>query len=287
MNYLDADFYDFISKDCNRYEFLCKKLTSLNIKFSTIVLDERKHIYLQFPLSSYNPMFKIKTLLVHYDRVENSPGANDNSAAVFQILKFAEYLSKCNYIHNMRIFLTDGEEIGSENGVLKQGSFGIAGCFKKLGIVKDDIITIDTCGRGDILVVSSTGQNSNAPYNFRKNFDNIFKRTCKLAGKASPEKWISAPVPYSDNAGFIAMGIPAVAVTVLPKEEATCYLRLLRCDKNAEKAFLSNDINYRTKQPKTWQMMHTMEDNAESLTEEAFLLMYRFLKELSELKTVV
>jgi len=144
------------------------------------------------------PFFRIKfcdkvpkTVLVHYDRAcapDGSfitPGANDNSAAVFQVLRFAERLMRKEIplpggIHNMRIFFTDGEELGasSVSGAKAQGAFALASLFRKLGIVNDDVFVLDGCGRGDVLAVSTAGKNSNAPLGFAKRFDALFEHAC-------------------------------------------------------------------------------------------------------------
>ena len=58
---------------------------------------------------------------------------------------------------------------------------------------------------------------------FAKRFALLFERTQNILREASPQKWMTLPVPYSDNAGFLACGIPAVAITMLPKEEASLY----------------------------------------------------------------
>ena len=131
-------FKEFIAKDCNRYDFLCNLLTTEQIPFKTIALNNKKHLYIQFSNHHYDGYFKIKTIIAHYDRAENTPGANDNSAAIFLLIEWIKKLQQSPVPHNIRIIFTDGEEITT--GAQNQGAFELATYFKKLHITNDDII---------------------------------------------------------------------------------------------------------------------------------------------------
>ncbi|MBR4489562.1 M28 family peptidase, partial [bacterium] len=167
-------------------------------------------------------MFKIKTIISHYDRVQGSPGANDNSFANFAIADFAAELFNSGKVHNVRIFFTDGEELGAE-GVSSQGAFALADLFRKLGITNDDVYVFDACGRGDVAILARAGLDSKITGAFKKKFLDLYERTQNLLKIAATNSWMTLPVPYSDNAGFLACGIPAVAITFLPKEEVSFY----------------------------------------------------------------
>ena len=135
-------------KDCDRFSFIKEFLERVAIPFSVLHIDDKKHFYIQFNKASYTPMFNIKTVIAHYDRDENSPGANDNSASVFQLIDWARQLSTSIDLHNVRIILTDGEELGSAK---EQGAYGIASVFNRLGIKSDSVYVLDGCGRGGFL----------------------------------------------------------------------------------------------------------------------------------------
>ncbi len=324
MHFLPDRFEEFISPSCDRFEFLKDYLTNMGIHFSVIPIENYNHIYIQLPEHTYNPTFKMKTIIAHYDRATGSkgeyitPGANDNSAAVFQILLWVKRLLNTP-VHranasNIRVFLTDGEEMGSAQ---TQGAFALANLFKRMRLANDDVFVLDGCGRGDVLAVSNAGRSGKAPPAFIKKFDALFEKTCRLAREASQGNWVTIPVPYSDNAGFIANGIPAVALTVLPSDEASLYMRNLQKDRNLSNSIMTNGVvahgagflslNSRSstasismlreaqidpaealimseKLPKTWRMMHTEHDSAVSLTEQAFVAMARFLDALAENK---
>lgn len=299
MDFLPEDFSKFISGSCNRTEFLISRLKEHCIPFTPIKLDGKTHICILFPKTAYSPRFRAKTVIVHYDRAENTPGANDNSAAVYQVLEWAEQLLYSGKVHNTRIILTDGEELGgmSSPDTLNQGAFAIAQMFRKLGVKNNDVFVLDGCGRGDILLVSTAGMNSPGPVSFRLELESLFRKTCDLASAAAPGRWIKAPVPYSDNAGFLANGIPAVALTVLPSDEATLYLRNLQRDKNFERLVMTHNVAsgaadkaeelvLTEKLPLTWRMMHTPLDAEESLTKESFTMIARFLDNLANSVTM-
>jgi hypothetical protein len=286
MNYLSEAFRQFISPGIDRKNFLCSLLEKKSINYSIIPLDDKFHIYINFPKTDYNPAFKIKTLLVHYDRFGTSPGANDNSAAVFQLIDWIEHQNI--YQHNMRIIFTDGEELSglpSGKANLVQGSFALAELFKRLGLTTDDIYVLDCTGRGEVLVISTAGKDIEASFAFRKNFNSLYERAITIAKTVSPESWITAPVPYGDNAGFIANGIPAILISVLPKQEATEYLRDLQKNRSLKKQIMDHSDNA-AYEPETWRRLHTQFDDITSLNIEAFKLIEKFLNLLAKEKTL-
>lgn len=271
-HYLQEEFKNFISENINRQQWIENWLTKNSINYNIISINNQNHIYINFPKTSYNQLFRIKTILVHYDRV--GIGANDNSAAVYQVLYWVKNLFEDMSIHNVRVFFTDGEELGLSDENNSQGSLGIANTFKRIGITDEDIYAIDTCGRGDVLVISSAGKNTGSKA-FLNKFSSLYERTIELAKSSCSESWITVPTPYSDNAAFLACGIPAIGITVLPKDEATLYMRNLQMKKNTSEFY-----------PLTWKMLHTPNDNICSLTNESWELMQKFLTALAKSKTI-
>jgi hypothetical protein len=293
-------FQKYIASDCDRLSFLQNYLSERGVSSSVIPLGEKKHLYVNFPSTAYNPMFKIKTIISHYDRVAGSPGANDNSLANFALADFASTLCKSRQVHNVRIFFTDGEELGAE-GVSSQGAFALADLFRKLGIVNDDVYVFDACGRGEVAILARAGLDSKIAGQFKKKFLDLYERTQNLLRKSMPNSWMTLPVPYSDNAGFLACGIPAVAITFLPKDEVSFYYSNLMADKNLEKAVMNCRIDsepknatdlsiqkfkYIEKMPKTWRLFHTEYDNYLSLTSESYVLIKKILMQIAEAKTI-
>lgn len=216
MSIFNSKLPAFTDISCNRKDYLKHWLTEESIPFIEIPIGQRIHIQIQFPLSQYNPQFKMKTVIAHYDRAENTPGANDNSAAIYQIITWVKQLLYSPGFHNTKVIFTDGEEIGrsEEGGATSQGAYALASLLKKSGQNTGDVYVLDGCGRGDVIAVSTTGKNNKGNAQFNKSFNQLFQRACEMAQKASGGHWVALPVPYSDNAGFIANGIPSVAITV-------------------------------------------------------------------------
>lgn len=289
--FLDESFSAFLEPQCDRKQFIVNHLAKKGIQCNIIPIGESRHILVNFPLTAYNPMFRVKTVLAHYDRAEGSPGANDNSAAVFQMMDWAVRLSRMNTAHNVRLFFTDGEELGGTGGVAEQGAFGIAAKFRNLGILDDDVYVFDCCGRGDIPVLSNAGSGVGGAA-FQTKFNSLVNRTKDLLRVASPNKWLSLPVPYSDNAGFLACGMPAVAITLLPSTEATSYLQSLQADTSLEPAVTRSASSQHTDEatfarlPETWRLLHTPLDNITSLTPQSFALMGTILDILANAKSL-
>lgn len=282
MSFLPADFKTFLDPDCDRCQFIRDRLAASGIKTVIIPEGDAKHIYVQYPLSFYNPIFKIKTVVVHYDRVENSPGANDNSAAVFQVMDWAVRLLQFKSTHNVRIIFSDGEELTS---ITELGSYQLAHRFRRLGITKDDVYVFDCCGRGEILIVSDRESVPPGNKQFIQRYTSLVQRARSLASHTSLGKWMSMPVPYSDNAAFMACGIPAVAFTILPAEEASAYSYELTRGGLSADIVMRRASDVHDQLPLTWQQMHTAEDRIENLTESAFKLMRKLLDNLAQMLT--
>ncbi|MDR1785469.1 MAG: M28 family peptidase [Spirochaetaceae bacterium] len=291
MYSLPESFGVFTSLGCNREQFIIDYLEGRGIRTSTITLGDSRHIYAHFAPSAYNPSFKVKTAIAHYDRFPGSPGANDNSAAVWQLMDWAVRLKTYPGMHNVRIIFTDGEELGSDNGVKEIGAFGIAERLKALGITRDDVYVFDCCGRGEVFVISrplKPGERG-LPAAFRKRYNDLVVRTGDLLKKTAPGAWLSLPAPYSDNAGFIAQGIPAVLVTTLPENEAALYARALRQDKALAALVMNNqgaaNPGVKEKLPETWRLLHTGLDNDSALTPKTFALMGGLLDAIGDAKS--
>ena len=298
--FLPKEFLDYIALNAPRADIIQGYLKKNGVDSTKTIIEGKNHILVQFAPRFYNPRFRIKTVVAHYDRVENSPGANDNSAADWQIMSWAISLSKMNDFHNVRIFFTDGEELGWNTGVKEQGSYGIASIFKRLSLTNDDIYVFDACGRGDVPILAKTRLPAKTSKQFLTKFNSLYDRAQTLLFRATQGRWMALPVPYSDNAAFLACGIPAVAITMLPSEEASLYAEALVRETYLEDAVMNReltknkrkengdvDTSYKKNIPQTWKLFHTMGDNIESLTEGSFRVMSNILNTLAITKTPI
>lgn len=292
-------FSQFISPDADRGAFIQNYLLERGVQSTVINVDGRRHIYAKFPPSGYSANFRIKTLIAHYDRFSEegkiaTPGANDNSSSVFCLMDFAARLAKFKGVHNVRIFFTDGEELVSgRGGVTEQGAYKLANVIQKAGIRDEDVFVFDCVGRGTIPVLGTAAVSNSMNAAFSKKcaaLENGAKAILSSLGIG----WLNLPIPYSDNAGFLASGIPAVAFTMLPGDEAQSYMlalqkipRLSQFVRNPslpleenEKAALKKIL------PKTWQLFHTPEDNLDSLTPASFDVVAKILDVIAARKTM-
>lgn len=265
MYTIPSSFKDFIAPDCDRAAFIQNYLKAAGLEAPVLQMEGKNHIYVKFTQSQYNPTFRIKTVIAHYDRI--GIGANDNSAAVFCLLEWAAQLTRfaSPAFHNIRLIFTDGEELGAA-GVAEQGAFPLAQVFRRLGITSDDIFVFDCMGRGDVPILTQTILPPKAPARFVKDFSALEQRAATLLQNSANGRWFSLSCNYSDNASFIANGIPAVAITMLPSAEVTAATQGI--------------------QPQTWQLLHTPGDNLASLTPQSFEIFHNILNNLAALKTL-
>ncbi len=268
MYTIPSSFKDFIAPDCDRAAFIQNYLNDAGLEAPILQMEGKNHIYVKFPQNQYDPTFRIKTVIAHYDRFPGSPGANDNSAAVFCLLEWAAKLAKLagGQFHNIRLIFTDGEELGAAGGVAEQGAFPLAQVFRRLGITNDDIFVFDCMGRGDVPVLTQTILPPKTPAGFVKSFTVLEQRAAALLQSSANGRWFCLPCNYSDNASFIANGIPAVAITMLPSAEVTAATR--------------GQI------PETWQLLHTAGDNLASLNPQSFEIFHNILNNLAALKSL-
>ncbi len=268
MHNIPSCFKDFIASDCDRASFIQNYMKAAGLEAPIMQMEGKKHIYVKFLQSQYNPIFRIKTVIAHYDRFAGSPGANDNSAAVFCLMEWAAELARLpgGQFHNIRLIFTDGEELGAAGGVAEQGAFPLAQVFRRLGITNDDIFVFDCMGRGDVPILTQTVLPRKASAKFVKEFSALEQRAAAFLQASANGRWFCLPCNYSDNASFIANGIPAVAITMLPSFEVTAATR--------------------GESPLTWQLLHTPGDNLTSLTPQSFEIFHNILNNLAVLKTL-
>lgn len=286
---MTSTFKAFLEPELDRPAFISAWLSARDIPNAVAELSGRRHVVVRFGSSAYNPRFRMKTVVAHHDRAPNTPGANDNSAACFQLMLFALRLAGSAATHNVRLVFTDGEEAAGIAGVAGQGSYAIGSALRARSEDLGDVFVLDCSGRGDTLVLSTAGLDSVKNRALALGMGRLHERARLLARDAARERWIALPTPYSDNAGFIAAGIPAQVITVLPAAEATALLSTIsntgsasdalreRIARNARDTENSEDGVADAGFPQTWKLMHTAEDAANTLTAPAFRIARVFL----------
>lgn len=295
---MDVSFKAFLEPATDRLAYIDNWLSYYSIPHSIVTLAGKHHVIVKYPPEHYDPRFRRKTLVAHHDRVSGTAGANDNSAACFQLLQFAREMNTFepfkgqSFAHNIRILFTDGEEAAGHNGIRGQGSYQLGMGLHHLGITDDDIFVFDATGCGDTLIVSTSGITEGNDTPLGDKLHTLHKKTIEIAKQVSPENWIRLLTPFSDNAGFLSAGIPAQVITILPHNEATELLMALTKGTEHEiqdikhvillnSSPLHNESHYNYI-PSTWRRLHTSSDTISTLTKEAFQLIHSFLYELAK-----
>ncbi|MCL2600460.1 MAG: M28 family metallopeptidase [Treponema sp.] len=290
-------FFDFIAPDADRFAVLFDHVQTLDLNTLVVSIEGNRHFFLfpdginlklspgdAFPFRGETPV----VLTAHYDRVDGSPGANDNSAAVFMLIKAALRLRELGAGKWIIIF-TDKEELLSGEGIQEQGSYSLAIKLCQLGLENARVFNFDACGTGETFVFSST-----ADYLLEKNIKPSLRKT-SLRMKALREMVfdaarnshishvLSVPTPFSDDAGFLQGGIPSQTVTILPSAEVAPFASMLRKRPGFADAFiagLARDSADRRFVPETWRCINGPMDSYLRLTPGNFEKVVRFAVEL-------
>lgn len=147
-------------------------------------------------------------------------GANDNTAAVTQVIIAAKTLVDQGFEGPVQFVLTDYEEPG--NGGFADGAYAYA---ESLGGYQPHIVLVlDVSGCGEVLVVKSQSPET---------------QRIRLINKLikQPVRFTSTPTPGGDDIGFDRAGVESVLCCTLPEHEQ-----------------LSSTV------PECWQVLHTEED---------------------------
>lgn len=223
--------------------------------------------------------------IAHYDRKEGSPGANDNTAAVLQLAEAARQLGSRG-TGGWTVVFTDREEAAGSSGARGQGSCALAQALSRLFPGPLDIFIFDACGCGDTLVISTTIDrllaSGEAPAHgrARTRLHRLRRRALDAAGELSGQERCLAPTPFSDDAGFLAAGVLAQTITLLPQGEAQALLAGAGRNGRLRSALIAQEEG-RTEsegsKPETWKRFHAATDSLESLSPSSFARMVRFV----------
>jgi hypothetical protein len=290
-------FLEFIAPGADRYGILLSLTEELGLNSAVLPINGNRHFFVfprrqkirsadggAFPFRGQDPVI----LAAHYDRVSGSPGANDNSAAVFQLLRTARRLEELNADYWIIIF-TDKEELKTGEGILDQGSFTLAEKLRLWGLGGARVFIFDACGTGDTFIISSTTdnllKNDERPGARRTKqlIQNLRDHALETARFLRLHKVLLLPTPFSDDAGFLRAGIPAQTVTMLPPEEAASYATLLRKRPGFADSLIAGAIQNAADRlliPETWRRVNSPADSPLRLTPKHYDQIIRFAAEL-------
>jgi hypothetical protein len=293
------------TRSTDRYDFLASWFEKEGIAVRRISIGDSRHLVVRFDQGYYQKNKPLKLFVAHYDRAPGSPGALDNSAACAQLASFAKELSysrlnRSFFRSNVILVFTDGEEL-SKTKPAEQGSYSLGKALcgaseeRLLGLV------FDVTGRGEIVVVSNA-----VSHKVRKAFACEIDALCEeVVRKVRDDgmRVMKLSLPYSDELGFVAAGIPAICISLLPEREANEYFEACRSaigntrvsGKQAGRAVTneviasleSGDIKairsiVGSKFPATWNYLHTVLDDVDLVEPKSFEIVSRVLHVLAK-----
>jgi hypothetical protein len=300
-------FMEFIAQDADRRSALCLLLEESGLDFTELPLGKNRHIAV-FPQGRQAALPAV-VFTAHYDRAEGSPGANDNSAAVFMLVDAALGLrktknrSETGTENDPVIFFTDKEELKTGETLEEQGAYALA-LYLKENNFDGKIFIFDACGTGDTLIVSTAADTllrsaaDSRTAAFRRRVRELRAKALEAARDAGIEKALLLPTPFSDDAGFFRAGLCAQTITVLPAGEAAAFSALVRRQSNsiaavggnavagAAAALLSGAVPPpadRRLIPETWRSLNGPGDSHIRLTTEHWKKVVAFAETLGRL----
>jgi hypothetical protein len=276
----------FCDLDCDRYGFLTTLLEWKNIPYD-ILSSGGNHILVK-PLG-HKPFLKDhcrKILTAHYDRVPGTPGANDNAAAVFSLLRHIDLLQSADYPHNTLLLFTDREELLEGSSIMDQGAWRLGEIWPEKQKEKDLFIVFDMCGIGDTLVWGRTA--AKLPGIDLKRVASVYDSLTDLLIRYSRREMMDINGLFSDDLGLLLQGMTALQISLLPWKEAREWKAslnrrgdALRTSGAAEASPPSPHELRDVSLPPSWRNNHSPNDGAETLDPRSFHLMDSFLRDLS------
>jgi len=273
----EADFLRFVSAEADRLVALAGMLASRRLEYNVLPLAGRRHLFVRPGGGPVRIIFA-----AHYDRFPGSPGVLDNACACLQLADLGARLSQAGLGRGIALLFTDGEEAPSAEGPLSQGSYALArGLRQALGGEAPPVLVLDVTGRGDRLILSTASAGLAERGRLARSkaveasVDEEAKRALPAEGlyrlyalcdaasrRASIEPPARLLLPWSDDLGFTLGGLPAVALSLLPRAEAEA-------------------LAYGGPSPETWGYLHSVNDGTALAEAQAFTLMSSFLDALA------
>ena len=281
-----AELKCFCAPDADRFSILQSSLKRRRIPFEIIPIGNAKHIALPVPnASSLDGEYYRVTLVAHYDRVTGTPGANDNAAAVFQILSHWEDIRRLGWNHRTQVIFTDKEELTGDMKATDQGAWHLARHLSRLQAKNILFFVCDMCGIGNTPIwgrsvrkaglMTGKGPDSRS-YEAMEGFLRRF-----TGGRD-----FGVNPMFSDDLGLLLGGYPALQLSLLPRKEADMLASQFRkapAEADPEAPARERE-QIRSSLPHSWRANHTPKDSVETLDPGSFLLMGRLLRDLARFR---
>lgn len=259
---MDCDRFlsEFCAADADRKNILLRELTNLGLVNRVLSLEGADHILVDPPVRS-RPGARPLVLISHYDRIPGTPGANDNSASVLNLLLLLErmkMLGERALWPEVRVIFSDREEVHGTMSFRDQGAYSLGLFLKKTRLSGAFFCVLDMTGIGDTVVMGKgamphlvrAGIEPDETYRALYAVQRIM--TKKVLSNLDEGFFLEIDTPFSDDLGLFLAGIVASQISLLPRKEANLYQRSK-----------FNEL------PLTWQTMHTSEDKVDRLWEKS------------------
>jgi hypothetical protein len=282
-------FGEFTDPLACRFAVLASLLEEAGLPHRVLGLGESRHFFVrgggerEKKTQAENRVPKT-VLVAHYDRSEGSPGANDNSAAVFILIEAAKKLIR-EKEENWLIIFTDHEEVPGGGSLEDQGSLALARFLAEKGFASSDFFIFDCCGTGDTLIVSTTAdrllkeKEGSGSDRIRRALARERERIFETARKLFLDSVLLAPTPFSDDPGFLRSGLAAQTITCLPSAEAADLARALKRRPELLDCLVLGQAEKKSGLsffPPVWKRINSPKDSARYLTPEHFAQVEKF-----------
>ncbi len=275
----DEGFLAFMALGCDRLVRLSGMLARRGLEGRVLSLGTHRHLLVR--LGSGLPSL---LLVAHYDRVEGSPGALDNSAACYVLAEAGARIREDPEARKGTFLLfTDGEEAPALGSPLSQGSYALATGLKRVfGEARPGIFVFDVVGRGTSLVMSTSARTSiegpGRPMGAM--LDALESSVAEVSARIGLRRPLRLPLPWSDDLGFTLAGMPSLVLSLLPAVEADALLRGLARASSAAAPRLPGKEELGEAWPRTWERLHGPLDGPELLEKASLDLMVEFCVDL-------
>jgi hypothetical protein len=248
-----------VDPKADRLDLVTGSLRQLGVPHEILTAGDTRHVWVH-PGRRVLPGRRIKTIVAHHDRYPDSPGANDNAAAVSRLVELAAS-PLYRKAQNLQILFTDREEVVAGDRLREQGAWKLATWLKTQPDAKRwAFFSFDVFGCGDTPVLSTTGGLLLKKRLHGAGLDrwmNLFHATLRRVARFAAMEPLATPL--SDDWSFTAHGFPSVLLTALPMNEIKAWRQ-------------------RRQYPKTWQRINSIDDTPETLTPSSEGLLQRIFQ---------
>ncbi len=248
-----------------RRNFILETLNRMGIAHRILRTENAFHIVVkpEYNLDNVNhKLFQVKCFVAHYDRRLQTPGANDNSAAVWHLLNLTAQMKRERPLIQtpMQIIFTDHEELRSKEHVSRQGAYMLAQYLRNRNPkLQYAFFVFDQCGIGDNLCY--------LPHIITNK--KIMEKQTQIIEHIVKNELSNVPIRnitkhqyyFSDNLGLNLWDYPALLLSTLPKKDIMAW------QVSGEK-------------PISWRTVHTPHDTPDLLEASSFALMNQVLSRL-------